>query len=550
MITRFHKSEFRAKAPRHYSQRTNFQLRENFFPLLAVLIAGLVLAACLPFPSEPAFGQPASEDAEFVNEQLVPENRLLIPPLLEPNLENGEKVFNLTVQQGEAEIFSGKRTSTWGYNGNFLGPTIRAHRGDRVRLNVMNDLAEATTVHWHGMHVPAAMDGGPHQIIGPGETWRPSWVIANEAATLWYHPHILGRTSEQVYMGLAGFFILDDENSDTLGLPREYGVDDIPLVVQDKLFDSDNQFVFPREHKTITAGLLGDTILVNGTYAPHLEVPAKLVRFRLLNGSAARRYNFGFSDDRPFYQIASDGGLLEAPVERTRLLLAPGERAEILVDLSETREPVMLMSYAFADGENAVQNAVQAQVAGGTDEGQQFKILELRPQPGAFAVENIPIALNTVVRLDPSEVVKTRRFVLEAFTINGKLMDHERIDEIVKVGDTEIWELTNNSPIYHPFHIHGVQFLVLDRDGNKPAAYKQGWKDTVSVSPEEAVRLILRFEEYSDPNLPYMFHCHILTHEDMGMMGQFLVVDDLSDDVQIRSPLTEKTEADHSRDRN
>ena len=401
-------------------------------------------------------------------------------------------------------------------------------------------------MHWHGMELPAAMDGGPHQVIEPGETWQPYWTITNEAATLWYHPHTMGKTAEQVYKGLAGFFIVDDENSDSLTLPKEYGVDDIPLVVQDKLFDPGGQFVYPHEHKAITAGLLGDTILVNGTYASYLELPAKLIRLRLLNGSAARRYNFGFSDNRPFYQIATDGGLLDAPVERTRLLLSPGERAEILVDLSNTKEPVMLMSYTFTDSDNAIKNGIQAQLAGGTDEGQQFKILELRPQMGNFADEKVPNVLNSIEHLDETAAVKTRRFVLEAFTINGQMMDDQRIDEVVGTGDTEIWEVENNSPIYHTFHIHGVQFQVLDRNGTEPPAYEQGWKDTVTVNPQESVRLIIRFQEYSDPNLPYMFHCHNLTHEDMGMMGQFVVVDNPSDQAQIQSPPDGMMEGDHS----
>jgi bilirubin oxidase len=523
-------------------------MKRNILVSLTVLtlVASIVLSAC----SSPQLERPRDENTEFVNAHLFPQNPLMVPPQLEPHMENGEKVFNLTVQQGEVEFFQGKQTKTSGYNGNYLGPTIRARTGDRVRLNITNHLGETTTVHWHGMELPAAMDGGPHQVIGPGETWQPYWTITNEASTLWYHPHVIGKTSEQVYRGLAGFFILDDENSDTLPLPKEYGVDDIPLVVQDKLFDSNGRFVFPREHKLITAGLLGDTILVNGTYAPYVEVPTKLVRLRLLNGSAARRYNFGFSDDRVFYQIATDGGLLEAPVERTRLLLAPGERAEILVDLSNTKEPIMLTSYAFADSENALQNEIQEGLTGGTDEGQQFRILELRPKTGTFAAEQVPNVLNTIERFDENQAMQTRRFVLEAFTINGKRMDHERIDEVVRKGDTEIWELSNNSPIYHPFHIHGVQFLVLDRNGIETPAYEQGWKDTVIVTPQESVRLIMRFQEYYDPSLPYMFHCHILTHEDMGMMGQFVVVDNPSDQAQIQSPLTETRERDHSHNEN
>jgi bilirubin oxidase len=517
--------------------------------VVALLAGGLTLTACgdsrAENPQSKATGVVNVESEEFVNEQLSPENPLYIPPLLEPRLENGEKVFDLAVQAGETEFFQGKPTKTLGFNGNYLGPTLRASTGDKVRLNVTNNLGDATTVHWHGMHLPAAMDGGPHQVIRPGQTWQPHWTVGNEAATLWYHPHLMGTTGEQVYRGLAGFFIIDDENSGALALPNQYGVDDIPLVVQDRQFDDNAQLVYHHEQSALTAGMLGDTILVNGTHAPYLEAPAKLIRLRLLNGSNARRYNFGFSDNRVFYQIATDGGLLEAPVERTRLLLAPAERAEILVDLSTTQEPVMLMSYAFADSDNAIQNSIQASLVGGTDEGQQFKVLELRPEPGNFAGQEIPETLNRIDRFDEADAVKTRRFVLEAITINSKQMDHSRVDEVVRKGDTEIWELYNNSPIYHPFHIHGVQFLVLDREGAAPPAYEQGWKDTVMVRPEETVRVVMQFRDYSDPNLPYMFHCHILEHEDMGMMGQFVVVDDLSDDVQIQSPLIGLAESHH-----
>ena len=543
-MNQVHQLESRT-GPSGLLRRTGSQPPER--PVLLVILSSImVLTACLSPQVEQSTEPLQTENSVFVNGQVVPQNRLTIPALLEPRMENGEKVFDLTVQQEDVEILPGTSTTVWSYNGAFPGPTIRAHTGDRVRLNITNNIGEATTIHWHGMELPAAMDGGPHQVIEPGGTWQPYWTITNQAATLWYHPHTMGKTAEQVYKGLAGFFIIDDHNSDSLVLPKEHGVDDIPLVVQDKLFSPDGQMIFRHENKVITAGLLGDTILVNGTYAPYVKVPAKLIRLRLLNGSAARRYNFGFSDHRTFYQIASDGGLLEAPVEETRLLLSPGERAEILVDLSSTKEPIQLMSYSFTDSENAIQNTIQERLAGGTDEGQQFKILELRPRIDIFLSEQIPNVLNTIERLDENDVRETRRFVLEAFTINGKMMDDERIDEVVRAGDTEIWEVENNSPIYHSFHIHGVQFLVLDRNGTEPSAYEQGWKDTVTVTPQESVRLIIRFQSSPDSNLPYMFHCHNLTHEDMGMMGQFIVVNDPSELSQIQPSNHEMKEGIHA----
>lgn len=484
-----------------------------------------------------ACGYPEKQSVQFINEHLVLENKLVIPPLLEPRLVDGEKNFDLTIQAGETEFLPGKPAKTSGFNGSYLGPTLRASSGDKVRINVTNQLNETTTVHWHGMHLPPEMDGGPYQQIHSSETWQPHWTITNPAATLWYHPHQLGKTAEQVYQGLAGLFIIDDTQANQLNLSTTYGINDIPLVVQDRKLDSEGQLVYDhdRNNHTVTAGMLGDTILVNGTYAPYIDIPNTLVRLRLLNGSNARRYNFGFSDNRNFYQIASDGGLLESPIELSRLLLAPGERAEILVDLSSTTEPITLMSYAIIEDVPALQNAVQADLAGGTDEYQQFKILELRPTVKTDFATTIPQSLVSLARLHEATAVKTRRFKLEAFTINGNAMDHTRVDEVIKKDAIEIWELTNESLIYHPFHIHGVQFQILERNGQVPPAGEQGWKDTVVVSPEETVRIILQFTQYSDTTLPYMYHCHILEHEDMGMMGQFMVVNSMSDQINVQT---------------
>jgi FtsP/CotA-like multicopper oxidase with cupredoxin domain len=481
-----------------------------------------------------------SDKMTFVNEHLGLENRLFIPPQLAPRLENGEKVFALTLQQGETTFFPGERTKTAGFNGSYLGPTLRASTGDHVRINITNSLSETATVHWHGMHLPAAMDGGPHQVIEPGAIWQPDWTITNEAATLWYHPHQMGKTGAQVYEGLAGLFIIDDANADALNLPQEYGVDDIPLIVQDRQFDAAGQFIYhppgPPQSQPPAAGMLGDTILVNGTRAPYVEVPQKLIRLRVVNGSDGRRYNFGFADNRAFYQIATDGGLLESPVERIRMLLAPGERAEILVDLSAVTGPLTLMSYPIVDGGNVFIKLAK-KAFGDNDENQQFKVLEIRPRAGTFAAQAIPQRLNTIHRLSEAAVVQTRRFALDTDTINSKAMDDTRVDAVVKKGDIEIWEIRNESPFYHPFHIHGVQFLVLGRNGAAPPAYEQGWKDTIIVNPAETVRLIMQFNDYADPTLPYMFHCHILEHEDMGMMGQFVVVDNLTDAIHLQSPL-------------
>ncbi len=203
----------------------------------------------------------------------------------------------------------GKKADTWGVNGSYLGPTVRVSRGDKVALDVVNQLPVTSTLHWHGMKLPAVMDGGPHQMIEAGETWAPHWTIDQPSATTWYHPHLHGKTAQHVYRGLAGMFIIEDEDSKKL--PSDYGVNDIPLIVQDKLFTSDGKL---SEDDDTTFGLLGDEILVNGTHDPFLEVTASQVRFRLLNGSNARAYHFGFSDGRSFQIVANDAGLLQTPV--------------------------------------------------------------------------------------------------------------------------------------------------------------------------------------------------------------------------------------------
>jgi FtsP/CotA-like multicopper oxidase with cupredoxin domain len=509
--------------------------------LIRVILIIIILIILIIASAVAATFYSVSKPAEYINKDLTLRNKLSIPPLLLPKEENGEKVFDLTAQQGETEIFQGKKTVSWGFNGNILGPTIRAHIGDKIRMNVTNKLQETTTVHWHGMLLPPSEDGGPHQTIEANKTWSPDWIVTNEAATLWYHPHTMHKTAVQVYRGLAGFFIIDDDNSDSLALPKEYGVDDIPLVVQDRKFDPAGQLVYDHAHPMheVTTGMLGNTILVNGTYAPYIEVPAKLVRLRLLNGSNARRYNFGFSDNRKFYQIASDGGLLPGPVERERIQLAPGERAEILVDLSNIKEALTLLSYPVAGDPNKVRGFVLGTISGATDERQQFKILELRPKSGNFAKQQIPQVLNKITYFDEKSAVNTRELRLDTVAFNGQKMNVSRVDQIVREGNIEIWRISNQSPGTHPIHIHGVQFQVLSRNGQKPQPYESGWKDTISLMPEEDVRLIMRFDNYTNPNIPYMYHCHILEHEDMGMMGQFVVVskDTKIEDIKVRNEL-------------
>ena len=466
------------------------------------------------------------------NGGLTFENRLLIPEQLFGTVVDGRRQLHLTVAEGSREFLPGKRTPTAGVNGPFLGPTLRLRRGEDVDLIVRNDLDEMTTMHWHGMHVPARMDGTPHQKIQPGESWTASFQVDQQAAPLWYHPHPHGNTGRHVYRGVTGLMWIDDDNSDALDLPKTYGVDDIPLVIQDRLFDDDGTFRFALNQGAV----YGNTMLINGTWSPFLQVESRRIRFRLLNGSNARIYYIGFDDNRVFHQIATDGGFLETPLQTNRVILAPGERAEILVDFSDGAE-VVLKSYPEAGWLETIESFF-----GGIGTG-NLELLKIVPRPATRTSHALPERLNTIARIDASRAAKTRPMVLggpiqggqggrfaqggpgPGPPINGKIMDMERMDEVVRLGDIEIWEVDNRGGQAHPFHVHLVQFQILDRNGQPPTGAELGWKDTVLVPAGDIVRIIMPFERYADPEVPYMYHCHIMEHEDNGMMGQFLVVE-------------------------
>jgi FtsP/CotA-like multicopper oxidase with cupredoxin domain len=442
---------------------------------------------------------------------------LPVPPLLDPEPRpDGTKVFDLTAQAGSHDFGAGQSAQTWGFNGTYLGPTLRAEVGDQVRVDIQNNLEEATSVHWHGMHLPAAMDGGPHQEIAPGAKWSPTWEIDQNAATLWYHPHPHGKTAEHVYNGLAGLFILDDPGAAPERLPTEYGVDDLPVVVQDRNFDG-NQL--DRSLPQVpSVGITGDTIVVNGAIGPYVDVTTERVRLRLLNGSNGRVYDFGFADDRKFDVIASDGGLLPAPARRNHIMLSPGERAEIVVSVEPGEDAVMRSTTPDLGA-----NTWDRRFAGGDD---SFDVLQLRAADELTHSPDLPMTLAEAPQLAEGPIATTRTFELSGTKINDKTMDMSRIDFGTEVGTTERWEITNQDGIPHSFHVHDVQFQVVDVAGDDPPTELAGWKDTIYLRPRTTYRIVLRFEDYTDASTPYMFHCHILFHEDAGMMGQFVVLDD------------------------
>lgn len=444
---------------------------------------------------------------------------LSIPPLAESKTNaSGARVFTLGIQSGETRFKSGSATRTWGVNGTYLGPTIRARRGEKVEFAVTNGLDQDTSLHWHGMHLPAAMDGGPHQVVPAGGSWRPRWTIDQPASTLWYHPHVHGSTADHMYRGLGGLFLVDAEDDEKTGastLPSEYGVDDIPMIVQDRAFDGDNQFE-QKERLGGSLGVVGDEVLVNGTIGPYVDVTTRLVRLRLLNGSNARLYHFGFSDDRTFSLVATDGGLLARPWNTERLYLSPGERVEIVVAF-KPGERVELRSYPSEHGGNL------GRLSGLDD---RLDICQFRAADTLSDEARIPAAPGVAPDLAGEKVAKKRSFVLASDQINGRSMAMDRIDFGVRTDTVEVWDVVNDNGYLHNFHVHDVQFQVLTVGGGKPEPHLRGWKDTVLLIPGEHYRLAMRFRGHTDPNMPYMYHCHLLQHEDNGMMGQFVVLDE------------------------
>ena len=476
---------------------------------LAIAVGLLVMSGFMPVPvfaqgmmgMRGMMGGMHGSDIQLVQQE-GEYKALSIPPILEPDTADGNaRHYTLTMQQGQTQFRQGTATQTLGYNGSFLGPTIVLKKGEDSKVRLQNAMEEETTVHWHGLIVPSEADGGPHQVIKPGADREVAFSVKQEAATLWYHPHLMERTGIQVYEGLAGLLLVEDDSKLGRDLPAQYGVDDVPLVVQDRSFTAGMQFDYYGTYNP--DGMLGDTLLVNGTIHAAFDVTTQLLRLRLLNGSNARVYDFRLSDGSPFLQIASDGGLLNEPVALQSLRLTPGERAEILLSF-KGMQPGGHLDLMSGDT-----NVLRLNVAG-----------ELA-QNGS-----IPATLNSLAAAIDSGGVD-RRFVLSGMgmmvSINGDIYDMNRIDEYGFTQTDEVWEVYNRPDMMggmvHSFHLHGTQFRVLTRDGAAPPLNERGWKDTVAMDAGERVRLLVRF---SEPGL-FMYHCHILEHEDNGMMGQIEV---------------------------
>lgn len=489
----------------NHMNRRKFMKTTGLSAVTALAGTSLLLKAC--HTEEDMIGQPNwVVDGGF--DRAVP-----IPATL-PN--NGK----LIVQGNTAELLKGKTTQVFGYGNGVLGPTIKASMGETVNVELQNNLSEPTNVHWHGLILPADMDGHPVDLATAGSSKNFVLPVQQRAGTYWYHPHPHGLTARQVFNGLAGLFIVTDNEENALNLPS--GAFELPLVIQDKRFSGSTLDYSPTMDEIMT-GYLGEQILVNGIHSPFHNVGPAWYRLRLLNGSTARVYNLAFSNGIRFQIIGSDGGLLQSPEEVSSLLLGPGERADILVNFSGfSGKDVLLTSQKF-------DNSTQGK--------QTFTILKFRvtlPDTHSF---QLPSSLSVIMPLMEASASRTRLFDIAGMgdsmggmqmegmhTINGKVFDMNRVDETVQAGAIEVWEFDNMmGDEIHPMHIHGVQFQVMERMGgrNSIIASEKGWKDTVLLLPGEKVRLIMKFPEYKGK---FVLHCHNLEHEDDGMMLNYEIV--------------------------
>ena len=465
----------------------------------------------------------------FLSEANAQYNNLWIPDTISGT------TFNLTVKDTFAQFRLGNQTISAGINNSkFWGPTLIFNKGDTVHMNVQNNLNDSTTIHWHGMHLPAVMDGGPHQVIPPGTLWQPYWKVTNNASTFWYHPHLHNMTMEQLTKGIGGFIIVRDSLESTLALPRTYGVDDLPIVLTSRSFNASNQFTVTNN---INISEYGDTMLTNGTLKAQVSLPKQYVRLRILNAEVERGYNLGFSDNRTFYIIGNDGGLLNAPVAVTRVKLMVGERIEIMVNLGNDAIGSSLDLKAFNTGQvfgfpgaEPQQSGLNGSILNNHD----FPVLHINViATTASPITSVPatLASNVYWTIADASVIRTVNVTpgsgvgLSEFYFDNTAFALNNINKTINLNDIEKWTVVNNNIFSHSFHIHDVQFKIVARNGVTTAVgdYESGWKDTYYIPRGESATFVAKFEDYSDSIYPFMYHCHFSNHEDGGMMGQFVV---------------------------
>jgi spore coat protein A len=422
-----------------------------------------------------------------------------VPRTLTPTrAADGADVYQIPIQPAQVELMPGHPTTARTYGGQFTGPTIRARTGRPVRVTFTNQLDLNANVHLHGGHNPHAGDGYPTEVIAPGQSRTYEYPNRQQGATLWYHDHAHMLESENIYFGLHGFYLLEDDAETRLGLPT--GDFDVPIMLRDCALDANGALVTGLEPSGRT------TVLANGAVTPFFPVAARKYRLRLLNSSLSRTFRLTLGT-APMTQIGSDGGLLPAPVQRTEIVIGPAERADVVVDF--TGKPIGSQLVLF-------------DVTGA--------VLRFDVTRTAADASQVPARLLPAAVLPPATVRRNVVFTFDVTgpspvgLINGRPFDPDRVDFEVKRGATEIWTITNGDAALgapHTFHLHLEQFRVLDRNGRKPMPTDEGRKDTVFLAPGETVRVQTTFTDYLGL---YVFHCHFPEHSSMGMMAQVNIV--------------------------
>jgi suppressor of ftsI len=436
---------------------------------------------------------------------------LTIPDLLEGTTSDGTTTFTLEAKTGTGEVVSGVTSSTMGYNQSFLGPTMKWTSGDTVLLNITNSLGEDTTVHFHGAHVPAKTDGGPQLVFADGETWAPTFEVKDEAKTLWYHPHALGTTAKQAVHGLAGMIIVEDDTDTSSTLPSDYGVDDVPIILQCLASDTSGDIKYD------LTGYLGSglvyPVLCNGTNVDDttltFEATKTRTRFRILNASPSDIITVQRSDGGTMSQVATDQGYLAEAADVTSVRLVAGARAEVVMDLTDDV-------------------TLQAVVTTGWVRG-TYDFLTVTAS-GTDTPDDLPSTLRTIDRYDTSDFT-ARTITLgqsgATMLINGSAGTSMSSMAMISttLGSREIWTVKNNTQLEHSFHLHDVPFQLISVNGEDPSGVELGWYDTYEVVGGGSIEIAMEFTDFADDTYMYMLHCHLLQHEDEGMMASLMVTE-------------------------
>ena len=517
-------------------------LRKSLISGLALSPAGYLLSSCggggsgtVDMPNMPGSppGDAPPPTTGGKNPLLLPTDRGLLG-FFSPQGEFTFKARTLETQiagiNGNTEMMVYEVSSS---GKTYINPILVLRKGSRFRPTLDNQLDEETVIHWHGLRVDFNNDGHPYFAVKKGEKLNYDFTIIDRSGNYWYHPHPHGITGRQAYFGLASMLIIEDEDEERLrqSLDLELGRTDIPLVIQDKTFNSDGSLFYQQRFM----GFYGNTILANLTPNAYLDVSPRIYRFRLLNGANARVFRLSVKKGYslvPFYLIGVEGGLLASAVRVDEILLSPGERADILLDLS-----------GFSDGDILKIVSSRHNLSGNAQvSDSEFDVLELRVKGSSSYDKRIPATLSQLASISATNV-PTRTFPLSVFRmrfyIDGKIWDND--NPLKDYGYTlnnksvEIWEIVNNTGMYHPMHLHGYQFQVLERE-NSPESIRSlainssglmatdlGWKDTVLVAPFERVKIAVDFTHSFGYEQIYLFHCHILEHHDLGMMVNFRV---------------------------